>query len=171
MQASIRFKILIFKVQDFGNFELHPCRHKRYFGILVFRNLRKWVQNYQKPTSTKPSARSHSATDTYKPNKSFDDAANSGKQFRDKQKLKQQQYFAQQNQNEFQEYLQFKDSKTRGREAREQRRQGSESPRKDAYQKGGYSNNQGYSPSFRQDKNKQFQILVSTISVFQIIFD
>ena len=144
------------------------------------RNLRKWIQNYQNPSAPKPSTRPHSASDSYKHSgtesykhsgtdshksnkpydKSHDDSNNSGKQYRDKQKLKQQQYFAQQNQSEFQEFLQFKDSKTRGREAREQRKQRSGSPRKEAYQTGGYSGNQGYSPSFKQDK-KQYQILVS----------
>ena len=131
--------------------------------IIIFfacRNLRKWIQAYQNPSVPKQSARPHSATDSYKPNKQYDDSNNSGKPYRDKQKLKQQQYFAQQNQSEFQEFLQFKDSKTRGREAREQRKQRSESPRKDAY-KGGYSSIQGYSPSFKQDKKQQFQILVS----------
>ena len=119
----------------------------------------------------------HSATDSYKHgtsdsyksgklyDKTHDDSDNTGKPYRDKQKLKQQQFFQQQNQNEFQEFVQFKDAKTRAREAkeaREQRKHRSDSPRKEAYQKGGYSANQGYSPSFKQDK-KQYQILVSNI--------
>lgn len=131
-----------------------------FFMVIPFvKNLRKWIQNYQNPSAPKPSIHPHSATDSYKSNKTYEDSNNSGKQYRDKQKLKQQQYFAQQNQSEFQEFLQFKDSKTRGREARDQRRQRSESPRKEAYQKGGYSGSQGYSPSFKQDKKQQYQIL------------
>ena len=109
----------------------------------------------------------HGAADSYKSNKQYDKSHdnpnNTGKPYRDKQKLKQQQFFAQQNQNEFEEFVQFKDAKTRAREAKEARQQGkhrSDSPRKEAYQKGGYSGNQGYSPNFKQDK-KQYQILVS----------
>ena len=108
----------------------------------------------------------HSAADSYKSNKQYDkshDPNNTGKPYRDKQKLKQQQFFAQQNQNEFEEFVQFKDAKTRAREAKEARQQSkhrSDSPRKEAYQKGGYAGNQGYSPNFKQDK-KQYQILVS----------
>lgn len=130
-----------------------------FFMVIPFvKNLRKWIQNFQNPPGPKPSARPHSAADSYKSTKTHDDSNNSGKQYRDKQKLKQQQYFAQQNQSEFQEFLQFKDSKSRGREAREQRKQRSESPRKEAYQKGGYCS-QGYSPSLKQEKKQQFQIL------------
>ena len=74
---------------------------------------------------------------------------------RDKIRQKQQQYFAQQNQNEFQEFMQMKESPGRSR---------SESPRKEAFHKS--RNLESKSPKLGGGRNKQYHILV--ISVAQI---
>lgn len=73
---------------------------------------------------------------------------------REKQKQKVQQYFAQQNHNEFQEYMQHKEKKQR-----------SDSPRKEAGKVRGIENK-----SPKPNKKQHYSILVSTIISIKIDF-
>lgn len=145
--------------------------------MLVYRPLRKWVsgKQFQQPTfqgagasANRPLSHlayfdaSHSGShgNTGKSVKDLDNIANANRQYREKQKLRQQQYFSQGNQNEYQEFIQFKDSKTRAREAwdRKQREKGDGDKR---------SQGQGQiygSPNYKSDKKmqqQQYHILVS----------
>lgn len=73
---------------------------------------------------------------------------------REKQKQKVQQYFAQQNHNEFQEYMQHKEKKQRP-----------DSPRKEAGKVRGIENK-----SPKPNKKQHYSILVSTIISIKIDF-
>lgn len=129
-----------------------------FFMVIPFvKFLRKWISNQQNPETSsrsnngavgRPPSRPRSANENVKSSKEQDNINNTNRQFREKQKLRQQQYFSQMNQSEYQELLQFKDSKTRAREARERKQQ---RPDQSA---------QGYgSPNYKSDKKQQFHIL------------
>ncbi|XP_060604814.1 m7GpppN-mRNA hydrolase-like [Ruditapes philippinarum] len=126
-----------------------------FFMVIPFiKSLRKWVGNRQnlseasQTATIRPSSRPRSATGG-KSTKDTDNISNSNRQYKEKQKLRQQQYFSQMNQSEYQELLHLKDSKTRAREARDRKQQRHEQ-----------STTQGYaSPNYKSDKNQQFHIL------------
>lgn len=93
--------------------------------------------------------------------KARDQAESNNRQFnegratqREKQKQKVQQYFAQQNHNEFQEYMQHKEKKQR-----------SDSPRKEAGKVRGIENK-----SPKPNKKQHYSILVSNFNKTLIIF-
>ncbi|WAR00760.1 DCP2-like protein, partial [Mya arenaria] len=137
-----------------------------FFMVIPFvKALRKWVGSRQNPGSTsgasgplsgKPpsSGRPLSAgvgNDQWS-SKEQDNVANTNRQFREKQKQRQQQYFSQLNQNEYQEFMQFKDAKSRARDSRERKKkENSEGDR--------WSQSQGYSSpgGFKSDRKQQQQ--------------
>lgn len=124
--------------------------------------MRKWISNRQGKEGAgamRPPSRPRNATESVeKRTKDADNLNSSSRQYREKQKLRQQQYFAMMNQNEYQELVQFKDSKTRAREARDRKQQRSEQ-----------NLTQGYaSPSYKSEKNQQFHILVSLLQIYAV---
>ena len=122
---------------------------------VTFRPLRKWIskklgQTYVFDPECEIKGGNLSGQ---KPMKSRDQAEGNSRQFsegrsnqREKQKQKLQQYFAQQNQMEFQEYMQHKEKKPR-----------SDSPRKEAGKVRGIENK-----SPKPNKKQHYSILVST---------
>lgn len=131
-----------------------------FFMVIPFvKSLRKWIANRKNPagehtrsgstTMGRPPSRPRSTNENGKSSKEQDNISNSNRQYRDKQKLRQQQYFSQMNQTEYQELLSInKDSKTRAREARERKQQRSDQTA------------QGYgSPNYKSDKKQQYHIL------------
>ena len=94
-------------------------------------------------TAMRPPSRPRSATE----GKSKDtDNINNNRQYREKQKVRQQPYFSQMNQSEYQDI-----PKGRTRDGRERKQQRLEQ-----------NTSQGYgSPNYKTEKNQHFHILVS----------
>ena len=92
------------------------------------RNLRKWVAS-QCEVDFEMGANSGGYTENRGSNSHH--KKKSGQQVRERQKQQLQQYFAQQNQNEYQEYMQMKEGM---KVISKGQRSGSESPKKDYYQ-------------------------------------
>lgn len=101
-----------------------------FFMVIPFvKPLRKWVstqinkQSYSMSSSTSSTAASTAvgATDRQKSatNKDVVDAQNNKQQFKEKQRQRQQQYFAASNQKEFQEFMHIKETKGRSKDVRD----------------------------------------------------
>ena len=107
-----------------------------------------------------------------KSSKDLDNQANTNRQYRDKQKTRQQQLFAHANQSEYQEFMQIKDSaKNRGRGDIRDRKHGQDVDKR--------AQGQMYaSPQYKSDKtSQQYHILVGQLVIniyfvqFNIHFD
>ena len=90
--------------------------------------------------------------------------ANTNRQYRDKQKTRQQQLFANANQSEYQEFMQIKDlAKNRGRDETWDRKHGSDVDQRSHGQRQMHA-----SPSYKSDKTpQQYHILVGLFWILQ----
>ncbi|KAL5004972.1 hypothetical protein ScPMuIL_018428 [Solemya velum] len=134
-----------------------------FFMVIPFvKPLRKWIMNKSKPDKTLVDSKKISDNNgQYKQSCENSDV----RPTREKIKMKQRQYFAQQNQNEFQEFLNLKEPKSKSGETNnraESPRKASgrsDSPRKEPYQQRQQRHQEGRSPRQSANSNRRYQIL------------